>query len=62
MATLGAGLLTFFAFYAVFMKNLSAQNLLADTSDINQYENDQHIQLPEEVHRNYDWFPDVGGA
>lgn len=60
MATLGSGLLTFFALYAVFMKNLSAQNLLADTSDINQYENDQHIQLPEEVHRNYDWFPDVG--
>lgn len=55
-----AGLLTYLALYAVLMKNLNAQNLLADTSDINQYENDQHVQLPEEVMRNYDWFPDVG--
>lgn len=41
-------------------KNLDAANLLSDTSDINQYHNDQHIALPEEVQRNYDWFPDVG--
>lgn len=41
-------------------KNLDAQNASEDTLDINQYDNDQHIQLPEEVQRNYDWFPDVG--
>jgi hypothetical protein len=46
--------------YMLFRKNLDAANLLSDTSDINQYHNDQHIALPEEVQRNYDWFPDVG--
>ena len=34
--------------------------MLSDTSDINQYKNDQHVALPEEVQRNYDWFPDAG--
>ena len=33
---------------------------MSDTSDINQYQNDQHVALPEEVQRKYDWFPDVG--
>lgn len=42
------------------IRNLAAQNLMNDTSDINQYQNDQHIQLPEELQRNYDFFPDVG--
>lgn len=46
--------------YQFLKKNLDAQNLLNDTSDINQYENDQHIALPEEVQRKFDWFPDVG--
>ncbi|MBO5435605.1 type IV secretory system conjugative DNA transfer family protein [bacterium] len=46
--------------YWVLSKNLKAQNLMADTSDINMYHNDQHIALPEEIQRNYDWFPDVG--
>ena len=41
-------------------RNLKAQNLMSDTSDINQYHNDQHIALPEEIQQNYDWFPDVG--
>lgn len=54
-----AGIL-FGIMYALFKKNLDAQNLLSDTSDINQYHNDQHVALPEEVQRNYDWFPDVG--
>lgn len=52
--------LLFGILYIFFKKNLDAQNLLTDTSDINQYEDDQHIALPEEVQRNYDWFPDVG--
>ena len=46
--------------YTVLRKNLVAQNLMSDTSDINQYHNDQHVALPEEVQKNYDWFPDVG--
>ena len=38
----------------------TAVNVLEDTTDINQYPNDQHIALPEEVQRKFDWFPDVG--
>lgn len=55
-----AGFLTFSLLYPFMKRNLDAQNMLADTSDINQYTNDQHIQLPEEIQRRYDWFPDVG--
>ena len=51
---------TFAILYSVFKKNLKAQNMLSDTGDINQYKNDQHVALPEEVQRNYDWFPDAG--
>lgn len=46
--------------YMLAKKNLDAQNQLEDTDGLNQYTNDQHIQLPEEVMRGYDWFPDVG--
>lgn len=48
------------AMYQVLKKNLDAQNMLSKTEDINQFENDQHIALPEEVQRRYNWFPDVG--
>jgi hypothetical protein len=52
------------AFYFVMMlimkRNLEAQNALSDNADVNQWHNDQHIALPEEIQRNYDWFPDVG--
>lgn len=58
--TLLVGLLFFAFLYQILMRNLDAQNMMNDTSDINQYQNDQHIQLPEEMQRNYDWFPDVG--
>lgn len=54
------GLSVFALLYSVLKRNLTAVNLMADTSDINQYKNDQHIQLPEEIMNNYDWFPDVG--
>ena len=60
LASLVVGGLIFIGLYTIMMRNLDAQNLMADTSDINQYPNDQHIALPEEVQRNYDWFPDVG--
>lgn len=42
------------------MLNLKAQNAMADTSDINQYVDDQHIMLFEEMQRKFDWFPNVG--
>lgn len=48
--------------YLILKHNLDAQNLLHDTSDINQYQNDQHIALPEEIQRSFDWFPDVGAT
>lgn len=41
-------------------RNLEAQNAIYDTSDINDWQNDQHIQQPLEVMSNYDVFPDVG--
>lgn len=53
-------LLVFSVLEAVLYANLRAQNVMSDTTDINQYHNDQHIALPEEVQRNYDVFPDVG--
>ncbi|KOX14021.1 type IV secretory system conjugative DNA transfer family protein [Nocardiopsis sp. NRRL B-16309] len=58
--SLGAGLITFGVAYLLLMRNRDAQNLLHDTSDINQYQGDQHIALPDEVVRKFDWFPDVG--
>ena len=52
------------AFYFVMMlimkRNLESQNALSDNADVNQWHNDQHIALPEEIQRKYDWFPDVG--
>lgn len=64
MLKLGAsglgGLLVFGILYPVLMRNLDAQNLMTDTSDINQYQGDQHIATPDEIMRKFDWFPDVG--
>lgn len=42
------------------MLQLSAQNLMYDNKDINQYHNDQHIALVEEIVAKYQVFPDVG--
>jgi type IV secretory pathway TraG/TraD family ATPase VirD4 len=58
--SLALGGMTFGILYPYLMRNLQAQNLMNDTSDINQYANDQHIALPEEIQRKFDWFPDVG--
>lgn len=52
--------IVFSVLYMILKKNLAAQNIMSTTSDINQYHNDQHVALIEEVQRNYDWFPDVG--
>ena len=48
-------------FVQIFKRNLKAQNLMNDTTDINQYQNDQHIMLPEEMHEMFDFAPNVGG-
>ena len=37
-----------------------AINIMETTEDIQTDPNDQHIALPEEVMRKFDWFPDVG--
>lgn len=42
------------------MANWRSKNSMNDSTDINTYENDQHIMLPEEMQRMYDWFPDTG--
>lgn len=46
--------------YVILYHNLQGQNVLSDMSELNQYTNDQHIALPEELQRKFDWFPDVG--
>lgn len=48
--------------YRIMEHNLAAQNAMADNADINQYQNDQHIALPEEIQMKFDWFPDVGAT
>lgn len=58
--SLGTGALAGGIAYPLLMRNLDAQNLMHDTTDINQYANDQHVALPEEVVRKFDWFPDAG--
>lgn len=59
-ATLGSGLLVMLVVGTWFSRKVAAANLMNTTSDINQYQNDQHIALPEEIQKNFDWFPDVG--
>ncbi|MFD7668096.1 type IV secretory system conjugative DNA transfer family protein [Streptomyces sp. NPDC059788] len=58
--TLGSGLMVALIIGTWFSRKVAAANLMNTTSDINQYHNDQHIALPEEVQQNYDWFPDAG--
>lgn len=60
LLTLLSGLILYGIMYPIMKKNLAAQNVLSDTSDINQWPNDAHIQTPDELQRAYDWFPDVG--
>lgn len=60
MWSLFFGAIAWLAAYFFMKKNLEAQNTLNDVVEINQYKNDQHIALPEETQREFDWFPDVG--
>lgn len=41
-------------------RNYETQRVKTDHSDINTYENDQHVALPMEVMKKFEWFPDVG--
>lgn len=43
-----------------FKRNLEAQNAMNDTSDINEYEDDQYLATPEEIMGHYAFFPDIG--
>lgn len=43
-----------------FKRNLEAQNAMNDTSDINEYEDDQYLATPDEVMNRYAFFPDMG--
>lgn len=60
LAALLIGLLTYAILRQKFQRLLAAQNADKDVTDINQYKNDQHIALPEEIQRKFDWFPDAG--
>lgn len=44
----------------VLMKNLKAQNLIYDQGHIDMYDDDSRLQVPEEMMRSYDVFPDTG--
>ncbi|MCM1296356.1 MAG: hypothetical protein NC311_12525 [Muribaculaceae bacterium] len=55
-----AGGIVFAVLYLVMAKNLKAENLMADRSDINEHHDDSRLQMPEEIHAAYDIFPDVG--
>ncbi|MFF8914189.1 type IV secretory system conjugative DNA transfer family protein [Streptomyces sp. NPDC015032] len=57
---LGSGLMVALIIGTWFSRKVAAANLMNTTADINQYQNDQHIALPEEIQQNYDWFPDAG--
>lgn len=57
---LGLGVMTGIIVGSLNSGRVRVGNLMVDHSDINPYENDAFIQLPEEVQRRYDIFPDAG--
>lgn len=58
--TIGLGAMVALVIGSWFSRKVSSANLMNTTSDINHYQNDQHIALPEEIQRSFDWFPDAG--
>ena len=48
--------------YIILKRSLQVQNEDELVADINNWPNDQHIAIPEELHRKFDWFPDVGAT
>lgn len=59
VAVVGA-VLTGLILYDRLMANWRSENSMADTTDINPHQNDQHVMLTEEMQENLDWFPDAG--
>lgn len=58
--TLGSGLLVALVIGTWTGRQVAKHNAHVDHTDINDYRNDQHIALPEEIQQAYDWFPDAG--
>lgn len=52
--------ITLAVWYQFAWRQVKTQNVLHDTSDINQHYDDQHIMLVEEMQQQFDYFPDVG--
>ncbi|MDT9648854.1 hypothetical protein, partial [Campylobacter jejuni] len=55
--TLGLGAGAGLAVGETVRRRVDTSNLMSRTDDIHQYDSDQHIALPEEIQRTYDWFP-----
>ena len=57
-------MLVYGAMYPKMRRSYEAQTILERTDDINQYANDRHVALPEEIlqHPEFDIFPDVGAT
>lgn len=53
-------LIAFLIAHERLMMNWRSRHSMIDSSDINTYENDQHIMLFEELQRKFDWFPNTG--
>lgn len=58
--TVGTGLVVALVISTLVTRRVSAENLMHNTDDINQHQNDQHIALPEEIMEKFDYFPDAG--
>lgn len=58
--SLAAGILCYALLYEIMKRNLKVQNATKDTKDINQYHDDRHVTLPEEMMRSFEPFPDAG--
>lgn len=52
--------MSYLILYQKAMISWRSSNSMVDGTDINTYENDQHVMLPEEAYREFDWFPDTG--
>lgn len=54
------GLVAFAIIDTEFMRKRDVNNMQSDHTDINQNYHDQHIALPEELQRKFDYAPDAG--
>ena len=58
--SLGSGALVMIVISTWTGRQVAKHNAKVDHSDINDHRNDQHIALPEEIQRKFNWFPDTG--